>query len=303
LLTFKRRDEGALIQMGYLSAVAAVLLHATVNFLLFFAFISLLLGLYLARVDPSTVGMNTLEEVRKPSRAYGMAVAGYSLIVGYLLFGQIMVQAFLENATRVQRVLLERGALYPRYEIAYWLSIFSPFHPSPPQIMGIELANAYLLTGGGNPAIGLAALDYMDEAWRLAPCYLPFAQDSMTFVQQNRKDVILRKRGQEIAERALKCDVRYGLGYYYSGLFADSPDIAVERWRVGLENCPKQSDQWLLTAAILSVTSTTYPSKYSDLASQIAQRSLNYMDGTPNRNVDLEFWRQVEITLSHLRKR
>lgn len=294
--TLRKNDSDALYRMGYLAAIAAILLHAPVNFLLYFAVISLLLGVYLARIDLPNLPMPLSGKILPPPRAQSLAAGGYVFIVGYLLLSQMAVEALLEKAPTIQRVLSSQGVVYPRYQMAYWLSVFAPFHPSPSQVMGLELADGYLFLGRRNQGMRDEALMHMDEAWRQARCYLPFNNDALEFVRQAQGDPALRRRGQAIAERALACNPRHGLSYYYAGVFADSQAAALDKWRAGLAASPYKSDQLLLTVAILSMASQVDKDKYAEMAGRMA-RDIREHELKPTMFRNDAFWTDAQNKL------
>lgn len=315
-------DDAALERMGYLAAIAAILLHALVNFLFFFSLVSLLVGLYLARLAPPfAIGGRgrdfaraaAVVEVEKSSpipflqrrghdapslkhlRAIRLASGGYALILGWLLLGQVAVEGLLGQARPIQQALLKWDIAYPRYDVAYWVSVLAPFHPTPQQVMGLELADGDLFSGDDG-MMRDEALVRMEEGWRRAPCYLPYANDALALIQQGPLDAALRARGQAIVERSLACNSRHGLSFYHAGRLAISDVDALEWWRAGMAASPYVADDLLLTAAILSRTTPGQTQPISALAEQMAQ-ALRTLEANPGTHPDQTFWTDVQHKL------
>jgi len=305
---------GALERMGYLTAIAAILLHALVNFLFFFALVSLLVGLYLARVCsplPSGEGPGVRERrlqidlgsltpalsrrEREQTRAIRLAAGGYALILAWLLLGQVAVEGLLGQARPIQKILLKWDVAYPRYQVAYWVSVLAPFHPTPQQIMGLELAS---LSGGGGPMRD-EALSRMEAGLQRAPCYLPYANDALALILQEPLDAALRARGQTLVARNLDCNARHGLSYYHAGKLAESDTQALEWWRAGMAASPYVVNDLLLTTAILSRTMPGHEKELAALAEQMAQ-TIRHLEENPGLRADQAFWTDAQHKLYRL---
>ncbi len=295
--TLREVGPDALPRMGYLTAIAAILLHALVNFLFFFSLVSLLVGLYLERLAPPLEKAGSQETPRpsKHLRAIRLASGGYALILGWLLLGQVAVEGLLGQARPIQQALLHWGIAYPRYEVAYRLSILAPFHPTPQQVMGLELAS---LSGEGGP-LRDEALDRMEAGWQRAPCYLPYANAALALIQRGPMNAALRARGQAFVARSLACNARHGLSYYYAGALATTADDALAWWRAGMAASPLVADDLLLTAAILSRTAPGQEQPLTGLAEQMAQ-TLRQLEESPNLHADQAFWTEAQYTLYRL---
>ena len=290
------RDAGpeALPRMGYLAAIAAILLHALVNFLFFFALVGTLVGLYLARLTTHASSATT-GAPGPHTRAIRLAAGGYALILGWLLAGQVAVEVLLEKSQAIQQVLRQWDVYYPRYQVAYWISVMAPLHPTPPQIMGLELAS---LSGEGGPMRN-EALKRMEAGWRLAPCYLPFANDALALIAQGPSDTTLRESGYMIAVRSLGCNPRHGLSYYYAGLFTNRDGEALEWWRAGMAASSSVGTDMLLAAAILMRTLPLYERDLATLAEKMA-RELRRLEVNPGLHADRQFWSETQYTLYRL---
>ena len=292
-------SKNALLRMGYLAGIGAILLHALVNFLFFFSLVSLLVGLYLARVGEVEALPRGAESDIKPStkntRAKRLAIGGYVFLLGYLLIGQVAVEGLLGEARSIQRTLWKWHIAYPRYDVAYWISVMAPFHPTPQQIMGLELAS---LSGEGGPMRD-EALDRMEAGWQRAPCYLPYTNDALAVIQQGPLTEKLRLRGQNIVARNLACNARHGLSYYHAGSLANSHSTAMMWWRAGLAASPFLGDRLLLATAILSRTTPEHEKVLTALAAQMAL-AIRTMEANPSIRNDQAFWSEAQYTLWHI---
>ena len=298
--TLREDNNEALIRMGYLAAIAAILLHALVNFLFYFALISLVVGLYLARLsqrdaDPVPASPASPRIDQGPhQRAIRMASWGYALILSWLLLGQVAVEVLLGQARPIQQVLLKWNLAYPRYEVAYWISVLAPFHPTPQQVMGLELADGGLFSGGGRPMLD-EALQRMEAGWQRAPCYLPYGNDALATIYQNR-DKSLSSRGLAIAQRNLDCNARHGLSYFYAGIFSKTAEESLEWWRAGMAASAYLGDDLLLATAILSRTTPGHGKTLTALAEQMAQ-ALRQQEANPGTHPDQAFWAEAQHKL------
>lgn len=298
--TLRQGESGnskeALLRMGYLAGIGAILLHALVNFLFFFSLVSLLVGLYLARVGevdvlPCSADVSA-KTGAKNARAMRLAAGGYVFLLGYLFIGQVAVEGLLGEARFIQRTLWKWNIAYPRYEVAYWISVLAPFHPTPPQIMGLELAS---LSGDGGPMRD-EALSRMETSWKRAPCYLPYANDALAVIQQGPLTEALRMRGQAIVARNLDCNARHGLSFYHAGSLANSDAEALAWWRAGLAAAPLLGERLLLATAILSRSTPSHEKELSSMATQMAQ-AIRIMEANPSVHNDQTFWSESQHKL------
>ena len=302
--TVREGGHAALLRMGYLAAIGAILLHALVNFLFYFALVSSLVGLYLARVSqtdkeptaadvPGRAGADNL-------RAKRMAIAGYAFVLGYLLVGQVAVEVLLGEARSIQRSLYAYGVIYPRYEAAFWVSVLAPFHPTPQHIMGLELADAFILGGGKDEALRADALERMEAGWQRAQCYLPYANDALAVIRQETSGIpltdSLRAKGRKIVERNLECNARHGLSYYHAGGLAKNASESMMWWQAGLAASPNLGDRLLLATAILSRTTPGQEKTLAELGAQMAQ-GIRGMESNPGMYPDQVFWTNAQQQL------
>lgn len=303
--TIRQGGREALLRMGYLAGIAAILLHALVNFLFFFALVSLLVGLYLARVgrpdEPAKVPIHLHQQSGSGNnRAMWLATGGYTFLLGHLLLGQVAVEGFLGEAHWIQRTLFKWQIVYPRYQVAHWISVLAPFHPAPHQIMGLELSDGFFLNGSTDEGIRDEALKRMEDAWKRAPCYLPYANDALAVIQPlvngNSLMESLRSRGQLIVVRNLGCNARHGLSYYHAGGLARTDAEAMMWWRAGLAASLFLGDRLLLATAVLSRTTPGQERALAELAAQMA-RSIRSMEANPSIHADQVFWSESQYKL------
>lgn len=294
-------SEEALLRMGYLVALGAALLHALVNFLFFFALVALLMGLYLAKAGKSSPADNLIAVNQKIPRAVTLAVYGYAFILSYSLIGLVAVESLLGEAPFMQRIMSRQGLTYPRYQVAYWLSVLTPSHPMPQQVMGLETSDAYTFTGNSDPSLRDEALDRMNEAWRRAPCYLPYANAALALIGELNPDDKQRSRGEAIVSRDLECNARHGLSYYYAGWFAlpRSEGEAIEWWRAGLAASLRRGDRVMLATAILGRTMPEHREELFSLSRKMAA-SLRALEANPALHADQEFWGSAQDGLRRL---
>lgn len=292
-------DNDALLKLGYLCAILSALLHAVVNFVLFFSFIMLLVGLYLSVLHaPCNQGSteNALAINRIRSRQYILGVRAYCAVVILLLVGQVAVEVFVWKSRELQYNLSKIHIPYPTYQAAYWTSILSPFHPSPHQAMGLALADAYLLTRVDKQHRD-EALARLDNAWRLAPCYLPYANDALEVIRQSGDEEELHTLGRTIALRSIDCNARHGLSYYYAGRFSISKEDALMWWQAGIKASLLLPDRILLASAILSLMSPEHSKEYDLIANELAGE-IRMLEGNPNVRASKESWDEIQHRLN-----
>lgn len=309
--TLREGGREALLRMGYITGIGAIMLHALVNFLFFFALVGLLVGLYLAKVSVVNLSPVAIDSsLNKPtntSRAVRLASGGYAVILGYLLLGQVAVESLLGNASFIQRTMLHGNATkqiaYPRYQVAYWLSVLAPFHPSPQHIMGLELSSGFLFDNRAEDPMRNEALARMAAGRVRAPCYLPYANDALAIIHQENAtsppSETLRAHGQSIITRNLECNARHGLSYYHAGWLTESHEEALMWWRAGLAAAPNLGDRLLLATSILARTMPIHSKELTVLAGQMAQ-AIQTVEANPGLHADQVFWSEVQQKLMQL---
>jgi len=294
--TLRDGREDALERMGYLAAIAAVMIHALVNFLLYFTLVTLMLGLYLARTGHQPAAASAADG--KNARAFRFLAGGYVVILGWLMLGQVAVESLLEGKGPVKWAVQKGYLTYPRYETAHGLSILAPLVPAPQANMGVELADAAFFAGGNRMMLN-EALQRMDAAWQRGPCHLVFANTALAMIGQYRPDPVFWSQGVAMAQRSLDCNPRHGLSYYYAGRFSEDQTIALQWWRAGLAASPFLGDKLLLASAILGQTTPEHTKALSTLAGQMAE-VIRRQEASPSVRADQVFWGQAQQKLYYL---
>lgn len=278
--------------LGYVSGLTSILLHASVNFLFYFPLIMFMLGLFLARLTPVPTGPVAVQE-----RPLKLAAAGYALIIGLVLGGQVAIEALLGQARMIQQALLPWGIAYPRYELAWRLSILSPWHPVPQQVMGQELAELWILNP--DPSVLAEARRRLLMSWERAPCYLPYANATYRLLAQPAIDPALRRQGLIMVAEALRCNPRHGLSHYYAGLFAETPETARRWWVQGFERSLFTTERLLLAAALVRLEHAHTGTRSEVLIEKMVDH-LAHLEANPQQLPDEEFWTEAQYQLWQL---
>lgn len=286
----------ALMEMGFLMGIFSCLLQAALNFILYFTLFSMLLGLYLARLSPAS--REDWPRNRENLRPWRLATGAYVFIVGWMLLADLMVDTLLVHAQSARIALFRAGWYLSPYQTARWLSIATPFHPTPQLVMGKEFAETYLLFGG-DEKMAHAALDNMDAAWRAAPCYLPFGNQSLAYVAQFPVSADLHERGKRIALRNLDCDPRHGLSYFMAGHFSTTPEERLMWWRAGLMASVHRSEELLLVTTLLAEKRPEHRKILGPLSWRMAEAIRN-QETDPALLTDQVFWADAQALLYHL---
>jgi O-antigen ligase len=293
--TMRNKSTVALERLGYLAAVAAVLVHSTVNFLFYFSPITLLMGVYLARLQVA-------DHVPAFSQGNGrnvrtLVAGGYALIVGFLLFGQVVVEHMLGDRHTVQRAFVKLNLNYPRNEIAYWLSVLAPFNPIPQQTLAYDTYDAMTLSHG-DPGMLEEAFSRMEISIRLVPCYLPFTNAALGMLVKERPSQDLLQRGEQMAKQSMACAPRHGLTYYHTGLLAAmSPgNDPLQPWLKGLVKANMYSDQLLLATAIMTRIMPEQKQVLVPLVKSMAE-DIRLRESRPGVQPDSYFWDEAQRKL------
>lgn len=291
-------------RLGYLLAVLVVLVHATVNFLLYFAPIMLLVGTYLAIADtpgqecapetPAPGGAPAAAPITDPASkhhgAFRLSVIGYVLIVGYLVFGQAAVEYMLGDGRHAQRLATRLNVTYQRHEVAYWLSVLTPFNPTPQQVLAFDTVDSMVLSGGGLDMLD-EALSRMEASIRLVPCYQPFANAALSMLAKEKLNADLIARGERIVKQSLACGPHHALTYYYGGVLDSMKPGGdpLQKWIKGLTMTNNYGEQLLLATAIMVVTQPAQEKVLIPLAKQMAQ-DLKLRESRPGVMPEPYFW-------------
>jgi len=292
-------DNDALVRFGYLSGMMAVFIQANVNFMFYFAFISLFLGLYLGRASRLQVGAAAVQPM---PRAWRMAVVGYGAILAYLFAGHVAVVSLLNPMSYATRALAQVLPATSRYEVAHWLSVLVPFQPVPSQVKGQELVKMLdVMTGA--PAVQAdmlqEAIGSMTTSQRLAPCYVPYGIEMLDMLVRFGQGAADIDRAKQQVAINLACNPRHGTTYYYAGLLhekAGDKQAALRVWQAGLPQMVFFADRLLLSTVILSRTTPGQAKALGELAGQMVDIA-HHMETHPNTQMDGQFWLQAQYQL------
>ena len=297
--TLRERSPAALERLGYLAAVVAVLIHATVNFLFYFTPVALLVGLYLARAEePPDDSRLRLKHAER--WGLGLSATVYGLMLAYLYLYLVASELLLGQAAAVQRQLWRWHITYPRFEVAKKLSLLDPYDATPQQTMGQELALSLPLAHDQDARLR-AALGHMQTAQRLLPCYQPYTDTALALLTSRRLDDDLLAQGWRFVRVGLECGPRHGLFYWHAGRLAEQRpgDGAMPWWRAGLAASYSLGERLLLASAILSREYPEHKAELARLTEQIAD-NLRAMESNPGVQADRVFWTTTQHTLQRL---
>jgi hypothetical protein len=195
--------------------------------------------------------------------------------------------------------MLHLGASYPIYDVAYWLSVMSPFHSAPSQAMGQQLTEGFHMTGGTSIPLREAALARMEDGWRKAPCLMSYANDALILLRGEKMTPEVQAHSERILARSLACNARHGLSYYHAGLFAlkqGKENVALQWWNAGLRASRVTGDHLLLTAAILSRMYPSHRLVLGELSIRMAE-ALERLEADPSKMADQAFWSHAQHLL------
>ena len=286
-------------RMGYLAGVMVVFMQAATNFMFYFSFVSLVVGLYLARAS----GAATVMATAKPApRSWRMATVAYGAILAFLLTGQLAVETLLDRTYAISREFSKLVPGVSKYELAYWLSILAPFHPTPQHLMGSELVDVLDIMQGGRNLQG----DVFNEAlWRLrasqrlAPCYVPYGIDTLRLLLRHREGADWLRQSELQVERNLACNPHHGLSFYYAGLLreiAGDRAGALRAWHSRLADCIFFADRLILAAAIMSRTSPDHEKELEAVVDQLVKAAY-FIETHPNVRLDQQVWTQAQLRM------
>jgi O-antigen ligase len=292
-------DRATLIRLGYLFGMLAVFIQAGTNFMFYFAFVSLFLGIYLARAQPVVHDGRVLPPM---PRAWRMAVTGYGAILALLFGGHVVVDSLLDRTSWTNSALVRWGPVTSRYEVARWSSVLAPFHHSPPQVMGQEMVNM-IATLQGAPAMKAEmmaeALESMETSQRLAPCYVPYGTEALDMLVRYGQGAANISQGHLQVAKNLACNPHHGATFYYAGVLKEKAgDMAgaLKAWQSGLPKTIFFADRLILVTAILSRTTSGHEASLGELASKMVAIA-HHMETHPNSPLDGEFWLQSQYQL------
>ncbi len=286
------RDEGHIERLGYGASILTALIHAAFNFIIYYSPVSMLLGLYLATLHPNNSRIN--EPGPLHARPTKMAIIGYSMASVMLLAGQTTVDTLLGQASRLQQYLMRYNIIYPKYDIAWILTIVAPWNPTPQHVMGQVLLEMSALSG--DPSITSAALYRLNKSIELTPCYQPYYNSFLKAVASNDQSGAWRHEAIVIANKSIACNPRHALTYYYLGLI--DRKYSEQWWKLGLTNTPHNMIQRLLLVAATASLNDKHYQYMRDIADRIAEEIYKH-EADPNKRVDTAAWLEFQLRLTN----
>lgn len=154
--SFKRAsDEEGFESLALLLGVMAIFIHASVNFIFVFAFINLLVGLYLARMShlidqPHIIRTPEFKQVRSSVKKL-LAGSLIVIILTPFLF-HLMAQVFLTGTQPGLKILNFIAPRITTYQIANFITIIYPKEYIAQQAM-LQIAEQYLISNINNQAV------------------------------------------------------------------------------------------------------------------------------------------------------
>jgi O-antigen ligase len=283
-----------IVRFGYIGGALVIFLQAATNFMFYFAVVALLLGMYFAQARPSSIDIGEVRTIQAP-RSWRMATTASALILALLFFGNVMVELLLDRNSMYSKWFARFVPELPRYELAYRLAIFAPFHPMPQHVMATELASALDgIEGGG--AMRQEVVDEvrwrMSASQRLAPCYVSYGIDALAFISNQPENEEITNWGMDVARANIICNPAHGLSRYYAGVMLERAgyrDAALDAWRIGIEKSIFFADRLILAAAILA---RTLPGN-EDTLQRIVDRmvkTMHFLETHPNTRLDQSIW-------------
>jgi hypothetical protein len=293
-LDLKNPEQQSLERLGYLTAILALLLHALVNFMIYFSFVAVMLGLYLAAIIPA----NTSPPLQRPWR---LLAGGYGLILGYLMLGMVLVDGLLGQKESVQRVMYQFGKAYPVFDAGVLLSIVAPFHHGPSLVLADEMSNLWLASGRQDPNMLAGAMSELENSLRLLPCNPKATLQRLQLLSQATPGPQLPANAQRYIDQALDCNPRSGLGYFYAGLILEprSPELALDYWRAGLAASMYGGERKMLAALLLSREMPEQKVPLERIAHELARVWLALLRDQPT-GVTGTFGREMEERLRYI---
>lgn len=293
-------DAETLLRMGYLSGALVVFIQAATNFMFYFSFIALVMGLYLGRTSESRlINPSTMQLA---PRAWRMTVLAYGAILIFLLAGNVAVEILLDRGYIAARTFARLVPETSRYQLAYWLSILSPFHPTPQHVMATELKEMLQMMqseGGMQSEMFDEALWRFETSQRLAPCYVPYGIDTLHLLisheESNKKFIQSEKQ----VKKNLGCNPNHGLSIFYAGLLREmSGDkvSALRIWHNGIKTSIFFADRLILAAAILSRTTPGHEKELETVVGNLISAA-HFIETHPGVRLNQQIWKESQYHL------
>lgn len=312
---FRQRDDESIERLGLMAGGLAIFIHASVNFILYFPILNILLGLYLARTfsiyqPTSLTGVMTLS-IRPKIKS----MAAWLLIVsiGYYLVTSIIIQSNLLFTKQAEKFFSRVMPSIDQIDRASWLSVLRPDLTLPYIIMAnifdLRLNLPDQFNDDLDTKLFIAGDAHFDQANARLPCYLPLVNYHIDFLYRNHhfsdgsyaNDKVL-----QLARSNLKCNPRHGLSHAYLALaLTRAGDIQAARATLK-DAYPKvlfPAERDLLLATWLEIDQT--PSNPDAIALRIKlMAQMQQIEFNPAVRVSPGFWQEVmEETLRLIREK
>jgi hypothetical protein len=304
-------DAASVEQLGLACGALALFIHAGVNFILYFAFVNVFLGLYLARAlelrgsTPDKGWVLPVRPIVAQATVLALAFAGLLNLAGHL-----GMQLFLGGSQYGMQAIRALGHEPNTYEIAHRLARLLPDAPAPRYVMAKQM-EAVLNAGGtgradmDRDAFELATEHY-EAARRLAPCHVSFGIAEADFLrrhpEQDAADDASR-RAIAVLRDNLACNPRHGLSLYLlAQQLAKQGDENGARTLLvfGIRNALFGPEQLVLIAALRGLDYPAFAARYEQLATEMGQR-LFYYENNPTARDTTDFWQEKQRQLARLR--
>lgn len=307
----RRTDAASVEQLGLACGALALFIHAGVNFILYFAFVNVFLGLYLARAlqlrgdTPNKGWALPVRPIVAQAAVLALAFAGLLNLAGHL-----GMQLFLGGSQYGMQAVRALGHEPNTYEIAHRLARLLPDAPAPRYVMARQM-EAVLNAGGtgraemDRDAYDLAAEHY-EAARRLAPCHVSYGIAEADFLRRHGQ---YDEAGQasrmaiEVLRDNLACNPRHGLSLYLlAQQLAKQGDENGARTLLvfGIRNALFGPEKLVLIAALRGLDHPDFAARYEQLATEMGQR-LFYYENNPTARERTDFWQEKQRQLARLR--
>ena len=307
----RRADTASGEQLGLACGALALFIHAGVNFILYFAFVNVFLGLYLARalaLRGSTPDQGRLLPVRP-------LIAQITVLtlacVGLLnLAGQLGQQLFLGGSPYGTLALRALGHEPNTYAIAHRLAWLLPDAPMPRYVMARQMEAVLNAGGTGSPALDrdafALALGHYEAARRLAPCHVSLGIAEADFLRRHDRLDAAGAAGRqaiEVLQDNLACNPRHGLSLYLlAQQLAKQGDENGARTLLvfGIRHALFGPERLLLIAGLRALDHPAFAQRYTQLADAMGQR-LFFQETNVTFKDRTDFWPEKQRQLARLR--
>ncbi|NWG87156.1 MAG: hypothetical protein HXY26_06530, partial [Hydrogenophilaceae bacterium] len=307
----RRADAAGIEQLGLACGALALFIHAGVNFILYFAFVNVFLGLYLARalaLRGSTPDQGWVLPVR-PIVAQ-MAVLALAFAGLLNLAGHLGMQLFLGGSQYGMQAIRALGHEPNTYEIAHRLARLLP-DASPPRYVMAKQMEAVLNAGGtgkselDRDAFALATEHY-EAARRLAPCHVSYGIAEADFLRRHADQEEAGEASRTaiaVLQDNLACNPRHVLSLFLLAqqLAKQGDENGARALLVfGIRNAFFGPEKLVLIAALRGLDHPAFAARYEQLATEMGQR-LFYYENNPTARERTDFWQEKQRQLARLR--